>query len=264
MSSTCALFTVGKVDAGMAILLTEDNHLIEFPSLLLPEGVNSGAMVKIQVNRDCSEEERKLGEFRVLQNQILKEFGTNSPKSPQIKVASVTQTSVVLEWEPLELFACDLRSFHVYKKGHKMPSSLPTQGNKIKISGLDMDSLVDFHVVMSTSSGTYTSNSVEVRTLTLSNLSGINACLDSSLSNLEAEELKKCIQRIGAKWSQEVSIETTDLLCNAAQGFSYERALAWNVAIVKPDWLKACEALGKIQPALSYYVEPASKKPNVN
>ncbi|KAJ9061415.1 hypothetical protein DSO57_1020906 [Entomophthora muscae] len=259
MSSTCALFTVGKVDAGLAILLTEENHLIEFPYLLLPEGVVSGAIVKIQVDRDRDEENRKLEEFRALQNQIRLEFGTNSPRAPHIRVGAVTQTSVVVEWDPLELYACDLRSFHVFKKGQRMPASLPTQGNKVKISGLDMDTLVDFHVMIVTSSGTYTSNSVEVRTLTLFNLSGINACLDPSLSNIETEELKKCIQRIGAKWSHEVSIETTDLLCNSAQGVNHEDAIAWNVAIVKPDWLKACEALGKIQPALSYYVDPPKK-----
>ncbi|KAI0244054.1 hypothetical protein L0F63_002805 [Massospora cicadina] len=259
MASTCSLFTVGKVDAGLAILLTEENHMIEFPSLLLPEGVSSGAIVKIQVNRDRDEEERKLEEFRALQKQIRLEFGTKAPLPPRIKIGAVTQTSVVLEWEPLELYACDLRSFHVFKRGQRMPSSLPTQGNKVKISGLDMGTLVDFHIVIVTSNGAYPSNAVEVRTLALNNLSGINACLDPSLSNLETEELKKCIQRVGAKWSQEVSIETTDLLCNSAQGINHERALAWNVAIVKPDWLKACEALGKIQPALSYYVEPPKK-----
>jgi hypothetical protein len=29
-------FTVGKVDAGMAILLSPDHHLIEFPATILP------------------------------------------------------------------------------------------------------------------------------------------------------------------------------------------------------------------------------------
>ncbi|KAI9295029.1 BRCT domain-containing protein [Neoconidiobolus thromboides FSU 785] len=259
MDSTSSLFTVGKVDAGLAILLTEDNHLIEFPSILLPEGVSTGAIVKVQVSREYGTEKEKLDSFMELQEEILLQYGTHYPKPPAIKISAITQTSIVLEWEPLELFSCDLRSFTVYKKGIKMPSSLPTQGNKLKISGLDMDTLYDLSIIMSTSSGVYTSNKVEERTLTLSNLSGINVCLDSTLSSLEIEELKKCVQRIGAKWSTEVSIETTDLLCNSTVSPNYELALQWNVAIVKPDWLKACEALGKIQPAVSYYVEPAKK-----
>jgi predicted Na+-dependent transporter len=29
-------FTVGKIDAGLAILLSADNHVLEFPSAMLP------------------------------------------------------------------------------------------------------------------------------------------------------------------------------------------------------------------------------------
>ncbi|OMH82888.1 Chitin biosynthesis protein CHS5 [Zancudomyces culisetae] len=39
-------FTVGKIDAGMAVLLTQDNQVIEFPSVLLPEQVVSGRVFR--------------------------------------------------------------------------------------------------------------------------------------------------------------------------------------------------------------------------
>jgi hypothetical protein len=34
--ATSVQFTVGKLDAGMAILLSPDHHLIEFPATILP------------------------------------------------------------------------------------------------------------------------------------------------------------------------------------------------------------------------------------
>jgi hypothetical protein len=35
-SASAVQFTVGKIDAGVAILLSQDNHVIEFPSAMLP------------------------------------------------------------------------------------------------------------------------------------------------------------------------------------------------------------------------------------
>ncbi|CAH1762156.1 11381_t:CDS:2 [Entrophospora sp. SA101] len=80
-SSTSVQFTVGKLDAGMAILLTEDHHLIEFPSLLLPPGVSSGSIVNVSVNRNYEQEAAQSREFWLLQEAILKEFGQNPPES---------------------------------------------------------------------------------------------------------------------------------------------------------------------------------------
>ena len=60
-----------------AILLTEDHHLIEFPSLLLPPGVSSGSIVNISVTRNYEQELVQSQEFWELQEAILKEFGKN-------------------------------------------------------------------------------------------------------------------------------------------------------------------------------------------
>ena len=36
MNQTTHTFTVGKLDAGVAILLSPDHHLLEFPATILP------------------------------------------------------------------------------------------------------------------------------------------------------------------------------------------------------------------------------------
>ena len=48
--------TVGKLDASLALLLTKDHHLIEFPTILLPNGVRAGSIVKIKCDQDLEGE----------------------------------------------------------------------------------------------------------------------------------------------------------------------------------------------------------------
>jgi len=88
-------FTVGKLDAGMALLLSPDHHLIEFPATILPEGVTSGSIVNITISRDFEEEDKKKKEFMELEEQIYKEF-SKPPEDPVIKVNHITQTWVTL------------------------------------------------------------------------------------------------------------------------------------------------------------------------
>ncbi|KAL4249631.1 hypothetical protein AB1N83_013801 [Pleurotus pulmonarius] len=75
-------FTVGKLDAGMAILLGERAHLIEFPSVLLPPGATAGSIVSITVHQNHAEEKRCDCEFWDLQQEIMNEFGKESPEPP--------------------------------------------------------------------------------------------------------------------------------------------------------------------------------------
>lgn len=65
---------VSKLDAGVAILMTDDHHIIEFPSILLPESTKSGSMVRITAVRDELLEQKRLQDFIQLQDEILKEL----------------------------------------------------------------------------------------------------------------------------------------------------------------------------------------------
>lgn len=72
-------FTVGKLDAGMAILIGDRASQIEFPSLLLPQECTTGSVVKISVSRNIKEEQRKKREFDYLQDSVLEMFGMKAP-----------------------------------------------------------------------------------------------------------------------------------------------------------------------------------------
>lgn len=117
-------FTLGKLDAGMAILLGPNAHLLEFPSLLLPSPspgtppLGPGSILTITVSRDVNAELAAQQAFTDLQDTILRDF-TRAPIAPKLKARSVTQTSVVLEWPKLDLGSAGFRSLEMYKNGQR-------------------------------------------------------------------------------------------------------------------------------------------------
>ncbi len=251
--------------------MTEDHHLIEFPSLLLPPGVTSGSIVNIGVNRNYDQEAAQKQEFWELQEGILEEFGRHEPEPPRLHVKHVTQTSVLLEWEPLILHKAKLKGLDVYRIYHEGDNlsqhvqHAPLDNNFIKLSGLELDHDYEFYITIKTTAGTLTSNKINIKTHTLENLNGINVCFgtlnikdeqDDENPSYTKQELIEILERIGARYSEHVGPDTTHLLCNTQGGPEYERALEGSIPIVKPDWLVACEKAGKMQPALPFYLVP--------
>ncbi|KAJ9635419.1 hypothetical protein H2199_008422 [Coniosporium tulheliwenetii] len=230
--------TVGKVDAGVAVLLTEDKRLIEFPSILLPPDITSGSIVDITVSRNLSSESAAAAAFASLQNEIYQTFGQRTPSAPILRCRNATQTSVVLEWDPIQLATAELRSLSLYRNGSKAGSiPRPLEITSTKISGLAVDTEYTFHLVLRTSAGTYTSEKLTVRTHKMTELSGITITPGIMPGQLR-ESLQKTVERIGAKISEQ----------------SWEKALEMNVPVVVPDWVKGCEREGRIVGVRGYYL----------
>ena len=96
-------FTVGKLDAGVAILIGERASLIEFPSVLLPRGLTLGSVVDVRVTRNEAQEQKKREDFIGLQDEILQTYGVKAPTAPVIRLRGVTQTTIAIEWDALDL-----------------------------------------------------------------------------------------------------------------------------------------------------------------
>ncbi|KNE55216.1 hypothetical protein AMAG_01130 [Allomyces macrogynus ATCC 38327] len=90
---------VGKIDAGVAILLTGDHHILEFPTLLLPPDIATGSIIDVAVSRNIAAEQATLREFSHLQHAILAEFGDADPAAPVVHVAHAAHDSVLLKWD---------------------------------------------------------------------------------------------------------------------------------------------------------------------
>src|SRR2546429_6028345 len=147
---------------------------IEFPSILLPQDICSGSIVDITVSRNLASEQESNSAFLRLQEEIYHTFGKASPANPVLRCRNATQTSVVLEWDPIELATAELISLSLYRNGSKVGViPRPTQMQSTKISGLAVDTEYTFHLVLRTSAGTYSSDKLMVRTHKMTDLSGI-------------------------------------------------------------------------------------------
>ncbi|KAJ3257920.1 Chitin synthase, class 5 [Boothiomyces macroporosus] len=131
------VFDVNKIDAGLAILLSPDNHVVEIPSSMLPDRVVVGSIVNVTIERNKEEESRELQEFQALQTEIYQTF-SQPPVTPQISVKKTTQTSIIIKWNPLVLNSATFRGIDVYRNGIKLglkPTQLSTQ---VKLTGLSV------------------------------------------------------------------------------------------------------------------------------
>ncbi|KAF1809156.1 hypothetical protein P152DRAFT_403829 [Eremomyces bilateralis CBS 781.70] len=255
--------TVGKVDAGVAVLLTEDKRLIEFPSILLPPDISSGSIVDIQVSRNLSSEKAAANAFQALQNHIYETFGNATPKAPVLRCRNATQTSVVLEWDPIDLATAELRSLSLYRNGSKAGNiPRPFEMQSTKISGLAVDTEYTFHLQLRTSAGVYNSEKLTVRTHKMTDVSGITITPGIIPSQLK-ESLAETVERIGAKLIDSVRIDTTHFVCTEGRGQAWEKAVEMNIPVVVPDWIKGCEREGRIVGVRGYYLNADPRLRNV-
>ncbi|KAF2257487.1 BRCT domain-containing protein, partial [Lojkania enalia] len=246
--------TVGKVDAGVAVLLTEDKRLIEFPSILLPPDISSGSIVDITVSRNHKSENEATSKFHALQSTIFRTFGQRTPSPPILRCRNATQTSVVLEWDPIDIATAELRSLTLYRNGSKAGTiPKPTEVHSTKLSGLAVDTEYTFHLVLRTSAGTYSSEKLKVQTHKMTDLSGITITPGHMPAALR-ESLQKTAERIGAKIVDTVRIDTTHFVCTEGRGPAWEKAVENNIPVVVPDWVKGCEREGRIVGVRGYYL----------
>ncbi|KAM0513847.1 hypothetical protein ACHAPE_007448 [Trichoderma viride] len=247
--------TVGKVDAGVTVLLTPDKRLIEFPSILLPPNISSGSIVDITVGRNTTKEAAAEDQFRSLQDRIFQCFGATEPAAPILRCRNATQTSVVLEWDPIELATADLISLSLYRNGQKAGNiPRPLEMHSTKISGLAVDTEYSFHLVLRTSAGTRASEKVVVRTHKMTDLSGITITTGIMPASTR-ENLTRAVERIGAKIVDGVRIDTTHFVTTEGRGTAWEKAVENNIPVVRPEWVTACEQNGRIFGVTKFYLD---------
>ncbi|RYP20685.1 hypothetical protein DL765_002635 [Monosporascus sp. GIB2] len=253
--------TVGKVDAGVTVLLTPDKRLIEFPSILLPPNIASGSIVDITVARNNEAEAEADKRFAELQDRIFSSFGASEPSTPVLRCRNATQTSVVLEWDPIELATADLISLSLYRNGQKAGTiPRPLQMHSTKISGLAVDTEYTFHLVLRTTAGTLASKQVAVRTHKMTDLSGVTITT-GILPSGTRDELVRAVERIGARIVDGVRIDTTHFVTTEGRGLAWEKAVEMNIPVVRPEWVEACERNGRILGVTKFYLDAVRPGP---
>ncbi|RPA81811.1 hypothetical protein BJ508DRAFT_414524 [Ascobolus immersus RN42] len=246
---------VGRIEAGLAILITNENRLVEFPSALLPSNTVAGSIIDIAVNRNRALERESEELFTTIQSQFYRKYGRDFPQAPTLRVRNCTQTSVVLEWEPLELRQSKLKSFNIFRNSVKAGSvPNPCSFSSIKVSGLSVDTEYQFHAVLDTSAGVFVSPILRVKTHKMTDLSGLVVCVGSVSTSLR-NEIDEVLKSLGAKASADsVSIETTHYLASQSGGPLWGAVCDANIPAVSVSWLFECKQQGRILSVRSYYL----------
>jgi hypothetical protein len=227
---------------------------IEFPSILLPPDISSGSIVDIDVARNIKAESDAATAFYELQSDIFRTFGQSTPTAPILRCRNATQTSVVLEWDPIDVATAELRSLTLYRNGNKAGTiPKPSEVQSTKLSGLGVDQEYVFHLVLKTSAGTFSSEKLTVQTHKMTDLSGITITPGHMPATLR-ESLQRSVERIGAKIADTVRIDTTHFVCTEGRGPAWEKAVENNIPVVVPDWILGCERDGRIVGVRGYYL----------
>lgn len=235
---------------------------IEFPSVLLPNGISSGSIVDITVARNHAAETTNASAFQSLQKRILNTYGVKTPSPPILRLRNATQTSLVLEWDPIDLATASLKSLSLYRNGSKAGSiPRPLETRSTKISGLAVHHEYTFHLVLRTTAGTYQSEKLTCRTHKMTDLSGITVTA-GVLDPQRKEALGHALDRIGGKMIDSVRIDTTHFVCAEGRGPLWEKAVEMNIPVVVPEWVDACESEGTIVGVRDYYLnaDPKARK----
>ncbi|KAL6937579.1 hypothetical protein ACO0RG_004090 [Hanseniaspora osmophila] len=307
--------TVGKLDASLALLTTDEHHIVEFPTILLPKNIDTGSVIEFKVRNDKAKEEENELEFFELQNEIFAKYGKNNAQAPVLSTMNVTQTSCVLQWDQLELGSTQLKSLSLWKF---VPSVFPNKASSsstrsrsnthqsqagetrttntengeeekeegvmeritiipnpitthnFKISGLGVNSKYKFQLKLETSNGEFFSNVLTVQTHTMTDMSGITCCLgslDYEKYKISAQDIEACLQNIGAKLplQKHVSVDTTHYITNESEienedkDVELTKAKKFNIPIVKPEWVRACQLEQKIMGVKGFYYKNAEK-----
>ena len=165
----------------------------------------------------------------------------------------------MLEWDPLQLATSTLKSLSLYRNGSKAGTiPRPHEMLATKISGLAVDTEYTFHLVLRTTGGTYNSPVLTCRTHKMTDLSGITVTPGFLPAQLK-DSLATAVQRIGAKITDTVRIDTTHFVCTEPRGREWERAKEMNIPIVRPEWVEGCEREGRLVGVRGYYLDANPK-----
>ncbi|KAK4056332.1 hypothetical protein OIO90_002776 [Microbotryomycetes sp. JL221] len=257
-------FVIGKIDAGIAVLISDSVHLIEFPSLLLPSGVGPGSIVNITCTRNTVAERDTNKAFWDLQNEIFTEYGAEEPQPPKLRIRNTTQTSVTLEWDKLELAKAKLLGLSIWRNGQRLTTiPNPLNNTSTKLSGLSLDTDYTFHLVMKTTAGTLSSPILKTRTHTINDTSGLSVCFGHVEPSKLLSDAQDAIRDMKAKFSDKIQIDTTHFVATSpatpsnptgGPGPEYQKALQLSIPVVSPEWVLACQREQKMVPISNYYI----------
>jgi hypothetical protein len=253
-------FTVGKIEEGVAVLVTDDLQMVEFPAHYLPkfekpdgQPIGIGSVLSLKITHSLPLQASRNEAFISLQDSILSHF--SHPPS-----ADVLGSCLKLDGRSHSWIMVSFPSWKVLAKKHGWTAkihSIDCQVNRsiafygigeeetlIRLTGLDTDQAFEIRLVFRTSTGTFYSNIVTVSTCSPSDFTGLHLVIDEDAGQEALDLAKELGAMVYAPSDLDKNI-TTHVIAENGQRYG---DLHLDIPIVNVDWLKACKASGKIEP----------------
>lgn len=261
------VLTVGRVESGIAIVITDDLQLLEVPASVLPTQT-PGATLRLQVKEAADVQKDRLHEFMALQDRILAEFG-NGPNSAAfatcLQLQGRTHTTLTVHWPTWEQMQPDCRSKvysiigHCHGK-HLNTVSLSADATQFRLSGLEPDSDYKVKVTFETSAGKFESNELVISTPPLDDLSCLCVMLDRDvdpeIEGILRDELNvQCTRELDPDSTTHVvtNRSETDLGEGHDAGALKSLCTQLNIPIVTTEWVFACQKQRRMQSVSQFY-----------
>lgn len=261
------IFTVGKIEEGLVILVSDDLQLVEFPFDCLPgsshEAIGVGSIISLQIEHDGKLESDRQDEFTRLQDQIRASFGKKVDETvfEQILNPAICTHSMVsakwTSWKALlesQGWRYKLHSLDCYLDGTILQSNIDEAEDTMRVNNLEAGKSFEIQLVFRTSNGNFKSNVVKIGTKQEDDFSGLHLFLVDA----ENETNYLCF-RLGALVIDDFNVDgearPTHLIAKSLSEVPADILLGArnaDIPILTPDWLKACDTLKKLCPPAEF------------
>lgn len=244
--------TVGKLESGAAIVLTDDLHMLEVPASLLPS-VTVGTMLTMRIGRSAEGQAAREAEFRGLQASILRDFG-GTPDGERIegclRMEDRTHTTLTIGWPAWEELRgpsrATLHNVDAFLDGRRLP--LGTVDTTLKLTGLQAAHQYTVQVVFRSSAGRHPTSTLTLHTAPYEDF--------SCLRVLGVGELRDELGELGVEVQDSFEPERTAVVVMDREDDEVRQmASEWNVPVVTRDWVSACKAAGRMQSVSQFYYQ---------
>lgn len=259
--------TVGKIESGTAVVVTDELQMLELPASILPT-VSVGSIVRMQVNSAMDLQMQRRAEFTALQNSILRDYGS-APDASIIKeclrLSSQTHTTLTVVWpEWSQLCGQSNATLHALDgllNERRLPTTLRPGETTLRLTGLEPARSYTIKLIFRTSAGRYETGELCVQTAALDDFSCLRVTIDDGVEPMVIDSLKVLGAQILEKFEADQSTHIVtgrnleQLDSGPDDGELARMARHCNIPIVTKEWVNACKAAGRMQSVSQFYCQ---------
>lgn len=243
--------TVGKVESGSAVVITDDLQMLELPASLLPPNSSTGSIVRVHVEDAPELRILRHADLCAIQEVLLCDFGTApEPATIQagLRLIEHSHTTITLEWT----LPAGTRSIVGYLNGRRLPNTQSRDETRIRLTGLELATNYSFKIIFQTTSGRYSAE-LSVNTAAIDDFSCLKVAIDAL-----PDEVVTTLKSLGVQITEEPT--SSNIIVTGRNHIDEESgvfkvARESNVPVVTREWVDACKNAGRMLSVSQFYCQ---------